>query len=1004
MQQPITLTVAPTQPASAAVLPGIAAAELAPLLAGFARWPRLYRLADGYLLVPDDAATDELARLPGAILLRRQADNLYLPRDAVIRPALHSDEADALGDGWGLVLLPGPLGQQALALAYDPQTPLAPEQLLAAPQPVRRLAATPLPQRQFPADDLCAITRPAPVAPLEELLAGGAAGIDDAPDTDSDEVGQAGRAGRTGRAGRAGRAGRTGHGGHNDSAGGGSSQRVSDQARLGLGQFLAGLGRALRIRWLARMGGRMMSRALRSSPRLSWKLFGQHEAALRDLLRRFQEGKVDEALRRALPLAGPDEFGQTRNLSAGSRLPYNEPRFSLRELLGPAECGGATWLVEPDLHTSLRNAYLQAANAALQRGDHLRAAYIHAKLLGDFHTAALVLARGGHFREAAILYRDKLNNPLAAAAQFESACDYDEALRLYRACHAYVQLGDLLARLDRPEQAREAYLAAAQEIVRNSHNYLEAARLITQKLRDPELAATYYAQGWTQRLQGLVGRAVPCGLALAKYHLQRNDHAALMELLRQAQDTFSPAGHTIEAGHFFNELTSLVEAPAAQPVRQAVRDASLLLLASKVRERLDQTGVLGSAVSELLGSGGNWSSAVISDANFAAKARLAHRNRFDRPDHPDRSDRSRLEVFRLSPPEHGIIASVQARVSAHIAFLTAAGTVGWFDPRTGQTHLTWSPISGAHSLCIDDYGQQVLVLVGPEPYLVHTVLTLSGRSGLVDATNYAPWQPDDIPLQHTLNYRNATIFAVRYRRNTDYDKPGWGHTLLLQTGTHQLPLTLTLDEPERIQTILAWPRLELFRKPTVSPQPNAPTGYSPRPHFLIWHRSTVSVAWLVDEQNSSQLNALPMYINIEELTPACELPWQPEWASSVAARTQDSSQLNLAGIDQAGAVWYSAVALIEPASLQHLHTGSFVPPAPCVGLTIMPNGTVVALDQARQLHTLHLTHTGQLRPRANPIPVSVPPTELPTAVYAGVNVNEVVVLCVGGTALRVSVN
>jgi tetratricopeptide (TPR) repeat protein len=987
MQQPITLTRAPAQPADAVVLLGLARAELVPLLARLPAWPTIYRLAHGYLLIPAEPNTAELARFPSAILLRREAANLYLPRDAAIWPALHPEEAAALGDGWGIVLLPGPPGQPAQALAYDPHAPLAPEQLLTSVQPVQRLHAVPLPQRDFPVDDLHTITRPTPVASLEELLAAGAAGVGDVRDA-------ANRGAAEGDApAPAGGAASAGNAAHADAAG--TAQRLRDQARLGLGLFLTKLGRFFRSPWLARAGGRLMAQALSHSPRLSWRVFSQQEAALRDLLRRFQEGKLDEALRRALPLAGPGEAGSSRSIATGWRLPQNDPRFSLRELLGSAGRGGATWLVEPDLHTSLRNAYLRAANLAVSRGDHLRAAYIHAKLLGDFHTAALVLARGGHFREAALLYRDKLNNPLAAAAQFESAGDYDEALRLYRQFRAYLPLGDLLMRLDRPEQARDAYLAAAQEIIRNGTGYLEAAQLILQKLDDPELAATYYAQGWAQRVQGLVGRAVPCGLALAQFHLQRDDHAALLELLRQAEETFAAPGHCTEAGQFFNELTRLVEAPAAHPIRQTVRDASLLVLGQKVRERIDQTGQLGSVVPDLLG-GGLWSAAVLSDARYAAKARLKERstpapppNPPKQPDAPGASG----GLFRLAPPEQGIIASVQASRSGHIAFLTAAGVVGLFDPHTGQTALAPTAVDQAHSLCIDADGQRVLALVGPEPHIIDLVVTFARGPRYLEFAGAAPGQPDDIPLYHLLDSPHGLFLAARYRQNTPYDHPQWGHTLLLQTGSQQLPLTLTLDEPELIHAVLPWPRGGL----------SARSG-GPLSCFLVWHRSMVSVAWLAEEAEQT----LAQFVSVEtalvsEPTPVCGLPWQPHWSSLAAARTLDHSLLLLAGIDQAGAVWCSAIALNELASLKHLHTGSFAPPAACVSLTILPSGTVVALDRTRQLHALRLSHTGQLRPWTKPIAVPMPASELPTAVHVGAGHNELVVLSVGGSAVRVSV-
>ena len=43
-------------------------------------------------------------------------------------------------------------------------------------------------------------------------------------------------------------------------------------------------------------------------------------------------------------------------------------------------------------------------------GDFRRAAYLHGYLLRDYWAAANVLMSGGHFRDAALLYRDKVKD------------------------------------------------------------------------------------------------------------------------------------------------------------------------------------------------------------------------------------------------------------------------------------------------------------------------------------------------------------------------------------------------------------------------------------------------------------------------------------------------------------------------------------------------------------------------------------------------------------------
>src|SRR5262249_42554504 len=98
--------------------------------------PLIFAVSEGFLL---KLAQPTPAPLPGVIRLRALAENLYLPCDADLVPALHDDEARGLVRPRGLVFLPG---GRMLAFAHDQSLQLA--QLLRA-ENVRRRSWQPLP-------------------------------------------------------------------------------------------------------------------------------------------------------------------------------------------------------------------------------------------------------------------------------------------------------------------------------------------------------------------------------------------------------------------------------------------------------------------------------------------------------------------------------------------------------------------------------------------------------------------------------------------------------------------------------------------------------------------------------------------------------------------------------------------------------------------------------------------------------------------------------------------
>ncbi len=111
---------------------------------------RTFAVAGGFLLKLDEATPRPF---PGAIRLRALAEDLFLPADAELVPALLDDEAEGLTRDRGLVFLPG-----GRVLGFDPRSPLDPSTLLVADARPRR--------------DWEPLPRPEPLAErIEEIVA-----------------------------------------------------------------------------------------------------------------------------------------------------------------------------------------------------------------------------------------------------------------------------------------------------------------------------------------------------------------------------------------------------------------------------------------------------------------------------------------------------------------------------------------------------------------------------------------------------------------------------------------------------------------------------------------------------------------------------------------------------------------------------------------------------------------------------------------------------------------
>ncbi len=517
---------------------------------------------------------DRRQALCGTICLRALAENLFLPVDAELLPALLPDEAAALTAERGLVFLPG-----GRVLEFQADQPLAVRELLHGPA-VRRRRWKPFPERPALAARLEEIELVQPETPPDELLEAGGEGVGvDEPRPDA----------------------------------AGLPASVAGKAALGLGKGLMHLGKALGLKSVAKLGADIVRRAVDWAPRLTEEILGKQEAALRALLKDFRDGNIERALRRALPMG---ESPRGSKPAGGTSLPNRNIVYSLGKLLG-ANGPADLWFGSRDVWQELRAEYRRLAERAAAEGDFRRAAYIYGKLLADYRAAADVLARGGLHRDAAQIYLLKLGDAWRAAREYEAAGEFDKALALYRQRGAHFQAAELLRRMGEEEAAVAEFRLVADEFVRTGQGHYPAGEMLLTRAKLPELAREYFEAGWRARE---AENAVPCATRLAQLYAQGEESDQLLTLVAEASRFLEGPGFEKEATEFYNEVARLADRPALTGCRDELRDRALLGLAVKLRERLAFDGRPADLASRMLGQGSVWAPAVVSDAQFAVRA------------------------------------------------------------------------------------------------------------------------------------------------------------------------------------------------------------------------------------------------------------------------------------------------------------------------------------------------------------------------------------------------
>ena len=227
----------------------------------------------------------------------------------------------------------------------------------------------------------------------------------------------------------------------------------------------------------------------------------------------------DLGLRYAIPIGGDNSHrGQAR---PGAALSRRDVDFNLADLAG----GGPvdSWDLTANQTDALGELYRDAANRELTLNRFRRAAYIFARLLNDYHSAAEALKRGHYFQEAAALYRDKLSADRSAAECLREGGLHEEAAIIYQELGEWELLGDMYRELEYQEQAVAAFEQAIEEASERGDTFM-AARIVDQKLDDAGRARAMLRNDWPR---GIRARA-----SLSEYFKLLNRDAENEETMR----------------------------------------------------------------------------------------------------------------------------------------------------------------------------------------------------------------------------------------------------------------------------------------------------------------------------------------------------------------------------------------------------------------------------------------------------------------------------------------
>ena len=886
--------------------------------------PPIFPVEGGFLVIPKSMPA---VSYRNALPLRRLSENLYLAVDAELVPSLHPDEAAGLTRERGLVFLPG-----NRCLEFNAREPLSAAALIAFPA-VKRSNWQQFPPGPDWPDRLTTITYTAPDLTPDNVLNAGGEGI-------GEETPRPPKVNPV--------------------------KTALGKMGLGLGKGIAALGVVSGIGAVGRIGAGLMAAAIAIAPRLSESLLGKQEAALRELLRKFREGKIEEALKNALPMGGQ---GTASELHTSDQLPKHNTRWSLANIFGwngPARL----WVGGADEQVQLANEYRKAAQAALERGDHRRAAFIYAKLLNEVGAAADILAKGGLHRDAAIVYRDHLKNPRWAAREFEAAGDCDEALRLFRQIGEHEQAGDLLRRMGEEDQAIEEYHCAARKLIDGPHDYLKAGELILRKTGRADLAGAYFAIGWRERSTSVAhgNNALPCATRLAEIYAFAEPLDPFWNHLQEVETWLANSDKTSTA-QLFDAILKLAELPHLRAVRTELRNRSRLALAARLREYSHTEKRMGNAVSDLFGGSRHWPAAVVSDANFALRTALKLTRQ---PANGERRSNS------ISLGKGMVTAAVSVIDTGEVIVGFHDGLAVSFDPRARRVDIIAPSGSDmVEAIAVDTTGQTIVLASGHDPD--SRTLRLRGyrknESGKIEYLSERAYQSPDLSwyVLNPLIFRS--VIHPRAIVSTGAGLVGFGAVALIpreQEISHdeeRPPIFLILPAPQTAVTFVS-------KDAVVQASASIPISDSTRSSRIIFEDR--QIVW----------TGIPFHLG-----------WRPRIAPlmhpSVSWLQTANNRLEIAGVGEDGHIHWSEIVIPDGDDTQSNRT-CITDSANFGAAAIWKPGMIIAVSEDNRVCWLRSLRLGfsEWAPARN-----IPNPTRPVACFASSATGEAIVIMADGEAV-----
>jgi hypothetical protein len=281
--------------------------------------------------------------------------------------------------------------------------------------------------------------------------------------------------------------------------------------------------------WRDRMVNGMARLAMltRVSKLLGWRQAGY----LRKMIRQFEDGNLDEALRHAIPLDGRDPVTRAALGTPGRR--------DSLDIRGPHASAAGIGL-DADLQAFLRKTYQRSFEMLDRAGRIDEAVFVLAELLNRGMEAVDYLERKGRVEQAARLAETLELAPAIIIRLWSMAGDLERAIRLARLSDGF---GDAVAELERRKhpQAPALRLLWAQEMAARGN--LPEAAAIVWPLKDERHRALAWLQA-AERAGGVLGvqgllyklaldpQAVETGAAAVQSLLEADSEDAARQRLR----------------------------------------------------------------------------------------------------------------------------------------------------------------------------------------------------------------------------------------------------------------------------------------------------------------------------------------------------------------------------------------------------------------------------------------------------------------------------------------